>query len=107
MTTQSPIAHSADQGPDVPFRDRGTGDRPWTPEEAEQGISHRIGDESPDPDTAPASVERAGKNVLAMPEEEDDVADDDDFDEDEEDEEDEDDEDDPDAEDDELKTSPA
>jgi hypothetical protein len=82
MNTQSPTANSAGQG-------RGE-------------ISNRVGDESPDAE--PASSERAGNNVLATPEEDDDVADDDDFDDDDEDG---DDEDETDEEDDEVETSPA
>jgi hypothetical protein len=99
MNTQSPTANSADQRREEPLGDRGNGDRSWTPEEGEQGISNRVGDEAPDAEREPASSER---NLLAAPEE-DDVADDDDFDED--DEEDDEDEDDADA--DEVDTAPA
>jgi hypothetical protein len=94
--------------PAEPLGERGHGDRTWTPEPGEQGISNRVGDEEPAAETDAASFGHDRKNVVSMSDEDPiddpDDADEDDFDEDaeeddaeegdEEDEEDEDDEDD-------------
>lgn len=45
MSTQSPTANSPEQGPEEPFGDRGGGDKTWSPEQGEQGISNRADDE--------------------------------------------------------------
>jgi hypothetical protein len=45
MSTQSPTANGPGQGPEEPFGDRGRGDETWSPEQDEQGISNRVGDE--------------------------------------------------------------
>jgi hypothetical protein len=49
MSNQSPTANSQGQGPEEPFGDRGKGDKTWKPDEGEQGISNRIGDQDPEP----------------------------------------------------------
>jgi len=46
MSTQSPTANGPGQGPDEPFGDRGKGDKTWSPEKGEQGISNREDDEA-------------------------------------------------------------
>ena len=48
MSNQSPTANGQGQGPEEPFGDRGKGDKTWSPEQGEQGISNRVGDEEPE-----------------------------------------------------------
>lgn len=45
MNRQSPTANDPTQGPEEPLGDRGRGDETWSPEQDEQGISNRVGDE--------------------------------------------------------------
>ena len=49
MSNQSPTANGpGQQGPEEPLGDRGKGDKTWSPEQGEQGISNRVGDEDPE-----------------------------------------------------------
>src|SRR5688572_14379835 len=97
MSKPSPTADAQAQRQQEPLGDRGHGDRTWTPQPGEQGISNRVGDEEP---ATHADAERFGRDrgeVVAMTgedpaddaddeddEEEDDEDEDDEFDEDEE-----------------------
>ena len=70
-----------------PLGDRGHGDKTWTPEPGEQGISNRVGDEEPAAETDPDSFGHGRKKVVAISDEDPiDDPDDEDGDEDEEDE---------------------
>ena len=44
----NPGANVPEQNPNEPLGDRGRGDKTWSPEQGEQGISNREGDEDPD-----------------------------------------------------------
>jgi hypothetical protein len=48
MTTRQTAANTPRQRPDEPLGDRGQGDKTWTPDAGEQGISNRADDEDPD-----------------------------------------------------------
>ena len=48
MTTRSTSAAGPRQRPDEPLGDRGQGDKTWTPDPGEQGISNRADDEGSD-----------------------------------------------------------
>jgi hypothetical protein len=45
----NPGANSPEQKPGEPFGDRGKGDKTWSPQQAEQVISKRVGDEESGP----------------------------------------------------------
>jgi hypothetical protein len=46
MTTENKTSPKVpEQDPDEPLGDRGNGDKTWSPEEGNQGISNRVGDE--------------------------------------------------------------
>jgi hypothetical protein len=45
MNRQNPSAGSPQQGDSEPLGDRGRGDKTWSPEQDEQGISNREGDQ--------------------------------------------------------------
>ena len=88
MSNQSPTANGKGQGPEEPYGDRGKGDKTWSPEQGEQGISNRVGDEDPTAERDSDSFGHTGKDVVSMADEVPGEEDEDDFD----DEEDEDDE---------------
>jgi hypothetical protein len=92
MSNKTPTANVPNQGPDEPRGDRGQGDRTWSPEQGEQGISNRVGDEDPTAAREGESFgQHTGEDVVSMAEEDPAEDEDDDFgDDDEEDEEDED-----------------
>ena len=49
MSQQSPTANGpGQQGPEQPLGDRGQGDKTWSPDQGEQGISNRADDEESD-----------------------------------------------------------
>jgi hypothetical protein len=84
MSDQNPSAHVPEQGPADPLGDRGHGDKTWTPEPGEQGISNRVNDEEPGSETDSTSFGQDSKDVVSMAEEE--PADGEEFDDDEDDE---------------------
>ena len=60
-----PSANVPQQNPDEPLGDRGNGDKTWSPEQDEQGISNRVGDEQTDtgPDDKDGLPEDTKKRV--------------------------------------------
>ena len=48
MQKKTPSANVPRQNAEEPLGDRGKGDKTWSPEQGEQGISNREGDEDPD-----------------------------------------------------------
>ena len=78
MSEQNPTANVPKQDPAAPLGDRGQGDKTWTPEPGEQGISNRVGDEDPGPEDDATSFGHDSKDVVSMAEE--DPTDDDEFD---------------------------
>jgi hypothetical protein len=62
---KNPTANLPAQERDEPLGDRGKGDKSWSPEPGEQGISNRIGDEGTDtgPDAEDGLPEDAKKRV--------------------------------------------
>ena len=68
MSEQNPSANVPKQGAAEPLGDRGKGDKTWTPEAGEQGISNRVGDEEPGQETDSTSFGHDSKNVVSMAE---------------------------------------
>jgi hypothetical protein len=50
MQEKTPSANVPRQDAEEPLGDRGKGEKTWSPEQGEQGISNRVGDEEPDPE---------------------------------------------------------
>ncbi len=48
MTPRDTAADTPRQRPEEPLGDRGQGDKSWTPDPGEQGISNRADDEDPE-----------------------------------------------------------
>jgi hypothetical protein len=48
MNQKNPNSNTPQQDENDPLGDRGDGDRTWSPEQGEQGISNRVGDENPE-----------------------------------------------------------
>ena len=48
--TKTPSANLPKQDPDEPLGDRGGGDKTWSPDSGEQGISNRVDDEAGEPE---------------------------------------------------------
>ena len=69
MSEENPSANVPKQGAAEPLGDRGHGDKTWTPEPGEQGISNRVGDEEPSAETDPTSFGHDSKDVVSMEEE--------------------------------------
>lgn len=55
----NPGSHVPEQDQDEPLGDRGKGDKTWSPQPGEQGISNRIGDE----ETGPADEDGLPENT--------------------------------------------
>ena len=80
MSEKNPTASVPEQGPDNPLGDRGQGDKTWSPEQGEQGISNRVGDEDSSPESDPDSFGHGGKKVASLAEDDPAEVEDDDFD---------------------------
>ena len=46
----NPDSNTPEQKPNEPLGDRGKGDKTWSPEQGEQGISNRVGDDDAEPE---------------------------------------------------------
>ena len=60
---KNPDANTPEQKPNEPLGDRGARDRTWSPEQDEQGISTRVGDEETGPDDQDGLPEDTKKRV--------------------------------------------
>jgi hypothetical protein len=52
MNQKNPTRATPQRDEREPLGDRGDGDKAWSPEQGEQGISNRVGDEDPDAEKA-------------------------------------------------------
>ena len=59
----NPSTNVPEQDPNEPLGDRGKGDKSWSPQQGEQGISNRIGDEETGPDDEDGLPEDTKKRV--------------------------------------------